>query len=72
MINKIKQVWKTLFIANALPFIAIADKFSIHNSSWVVIAALPGTVFTCIIFTLPLTVYQAWYEYKLSRSKKYD
>ncbi len=69
MIDKIKQAWKTLFIANALPFIAVADKFNMQ-SKWVVIASLPGTIFTCVVFTVPIVIYQAWYEYKFNRSKK--
>jgi len=70
MFKKIKNAWKSLFILNCLPWLSLSGKFEIKNNETVVLLALPTAVISCLLFTIPVVIYQIWHEYKLYKKWK--
>lgn len=70
MLDKIKEAWKGLFLLNCLPWVSLFDVLGIGSNQLIVLLSLPTTVVTCLIFTIPVVIYQIWYEYKLYRKYK--
>lgn len=67
MMEKFKEGWKALFILNCLPWLTFAEWFNISSNNFIVLAALPTTIISCIIFTIPIFIYQVWYEYQVNK-----